>query len=112
MVATSYLLGVSTRRVEKLIHTLGIDGISKSPVSEIAKSLDEQVAQWRSRPLDSEPYPFVWVDALTQKVSPGGNDHAAPTRRTSGRTSSACALGPCHGGTAAMSGRASCRRIG
>lgn len=72
VVATSYLLGVSTRRVEKLVHTLGIDGISKSQVSEIAKSLDEQVAQWRSRPLDSEPYPFVWVDALTQKVREGG----------------------------------------
>lgn len=72
VVATSYLLGVSTRRVEKLVHTLGIDGISKSQVSELAKSLDEQVAQWRSRPLDSGPYTFVWVDALTQKVREGG----------------------------------------
>lgn len=41
-------------------------------MSELAKSLDEQVAQWRSRPLDSGPYTFVWVDALTQKVREGG----------------------------------------
>ena len=72
VVATSYLLGVSTRRVEKLVQTLGIEGISKSQVSELAKSLDEQVAQWRSRPLDAGPYTFVWVDALTQRVREGG----------------------------------------
>ena len=72
VVATSYLLGVSTRRVEKLVQTLGIEGISKSQVSELAKSLDEQVVQWRSRPLDAGRYTFVWVDALTQRVREGG----------------------------------------
>ena len=72
VVATSYLLGVSTRRVEKLIQTLGIERISKSQVSELAKSLDTQVGQWRSRRLDAGPYTFVWVDALTQKVREGG----------------------------------------
>ena len=36
VVATSYLLGVSTRRVEKLADTLGITGLSKSQVSELA----------------------------------------------------------------------------
>jgi putative transposase len=79
VVATSYLLGVSTRRVEKLVQTLGIEGISKSQVSELAKSLDEQVASWRSRPLDAGPYVFVWADALTQRVREGGrtvNVHA------------------------------------
>ncbi len=79
VVATSYLLGVSTRRVEKLVQTLGIEGISKSQVSELAKSLDEQVASWRSRPLDAGPYVFLWADALTQRVREGGrtvNVHA------------------------------------
>lgn len=79
VVATSYLLGVSTRRVEKLIQTLGIEGISKSQVSELAKSLDEQVASWRSRPLDAGPYVFLWADALPQRVREGGrtvNVHA------------------------------------
>jgi Transposase, Mutator family len=39
VVATSYLLGVSTRRVEKLVETLGVTRVSKSQVSEMAKSL-------------------------------------------------------------------------
>lgn len=42
-VATSYLLGVSTRRMERLVATLGITGLSKSQVSEMAKDLDAQV---------------------------------------------------------------------
>ena len=72
VVATSYLLGVSTRRVEKLVEQLGITGLSKSQVSEMAKSLDAQVADFRNRPLDSGPYTFVWIDALTQRVREGG----------------------------------------
>lgn len=72
VVATSYLLGVSTRRVEKLVGQLGIAGLSKSQVSEMAKSLDSQVEAFRSRPLDDSPYTFVWLDALTQKVREHG----------------------------------------
>jgi putative transposase len=68
VVATSYLLGVSTRRVEKLVETLGVTRLSKSQVSEMAKSLDEQVAAVRNRPLDAGPFTFVWLDALTLKV--------------------------------------------
>lgn len=72
VVATSYLLGVSTRRVERLVETLGVTRLSKSQVSEMAKSLDGQVAAFRARPLDAGPYPFVWLDALTQKVREDG----------------------------------------
>jgi putative transposase len=72
VVATSYLLGVSTRRVERLVEQLGVSRLSKSQVSEMAHSLDEQVAAFRSRPLDAGPYTFVWVDALTQKSREGG----------------------------------------
>jgi putative transposase len=68
VVATSYLLGVSTRRVEKLVAQLGIAQLSKSQVSEMAKSLDAQVEAFRSRPLRDSPYTFLWLDALTQKV--------------------------------------------
>jgi transposase-like protein len=49
------------------VKTLGIDGISKSQVSELAKSLDEEVAAFRSRPLDQGPYTYVWLDGLGQK---------------------------------------------
>jgi transposase-like protein len=72
VVATSYLLGVSTRRVEKLVAQLGITQLSKSQVSEMAKSLDDQVEAFRSRPLDAGPYTFLWLDALTQKVREAG----------------------------------------
>jgi transposase-like protein len=72
VVATSYLLGVSTRRVEKLAASLGVTGLSKSQVSAMAAELDEVVEGFRSRRLDGGPYTFVWIDALTQKVREGG----------------------------------------
>jgi transposase-like protein len=72
VVATSYLLGVSTRRVEKLAGTLGITSLSKSQVSELSKSLDGAVEQFRSRPLDAAPYRFVQADAMTVRVREGG----------------------------------------
>jgi transposase-like protein len=72
VVATSYLLGVSTRRVEKLAASLGVTGLSKSQVSAMACELDEMVEGFRSRRLDGGPYTFVWIDALTQKVREGG----------------------------------------
>jgi len=71
-VATCYLLGVSTRRMEKLVETLGITRLSKSPVSMMAKELDGHVADFRSRPLDASPYTFVAADALVLKVREGG----------------------------------------
>jgi hypothetical protein len=79
VVATSYLLGVSTRRVEKLVEQLGVAQLSKSRVSEMATYLDAQVEAFRNRPLDSGPYTFVWLDALTIKVRESGrtvNVHA------------------------------------
>jgi putative transposase len=63
---------VSTRRVEKLAGTLGIQSLSKSQVSELAKSLDGAVEQFRSRPLDAGPYRFVPADAMTVRVREGG----------------------------------------
>ncbi len=72
VVATSYLLGVSTRRVEKLVQTLGVTSLSKSQVSVMARELDEQVEAFRSRPLDQGPYTFLAADALVLKVREGG----------------------------------------
>lgn len=72
VVATSYLLGVSTRRMDDLVKSLGITGLSKSQASEMAKDLDEQVAAFRTRPLDQGPYTFIAADALTMKVREGG----------------------------------------
>ncbi|MBS42053.1 MAG: IS256 family transposase [Nocardioides sp.] len=72
-VADCYLAGVSTRRMDKLVKTLGIDGLSKSQVSRMAADLDEHVEQFRHRPLDTAgPFTFVAADALTMKVREGG----------------------------------------
>ncbi|SDJ04934.1 Transposase, Mutator family [Arthrobacter subterraneus] len=79
VVATCYLLGVSTRRMEKLVETLGITRLSKSQVSLMAQDLDAQVEAFRTRPLDAGPYTFVAADALVLKVREGGrvvNIHA------------------------------------
>src|ERR1700710_617121 len=79
VVATCYLLGVSTRRMEKLVETLGITRLSKSQVSVMAAELDEVVEQFRTRPLDAGPYTFLAADALVLKVREGGrvvNVHA------------------------------------
>ena len=79
VVATAYLLGVSTRRVEKLVEQLGITALSKSQVSEMATHLDAQVDAFRNRPLDAAHYTFVWLDALVVKVREHGrtvNVHA------------------------------------
>jgi transposase-like protein len=79
VVATCYLLGVSTRRMEKLVETLGITRLSRSQVSEMARDLDEQVEAFRTRPLDAGPYTFVAADALVLKVREAGrtvNVHA------------------------------------
>lgn len=71
VVAEAYVLGVSTRRVERLMETLGLSGISKSRVSEIAGELDEAVEAFRQRPLESA-YPYLWLDALEVKSREGG----------------------------------------
>src|SRR6187431_1675067 len=73
VVATCYLLGVSTRRMDRLVQSLGITGLSKLQVSVMATELDEHVEQFRTRPLtDAGPFTFVAADALVLKVREGG----------------------------------------
>jgi transposase-like protein len=73
VVADCYLAGVSTRRMDKLVKTLGINSLSKSQVSRMAADLDGQVEAFRHRPLDAAgPFTFVAADALTMKVREAG----------------------------------------
>jgi putative transposase len=72
VVADAYLAGVSTRRVEKLVGQLGIERLSKSQVSRLAKTLDELVEDFRTRPLERAPYPYLMLDALELKCRDGG----------------------------------------
>lgn len=67
VVSEAYVLGVSTRKVEELMESMGATGVSRSTVSRMAAELDEQVAAFRSRPLD-RPFPYVWLDATYIKV--------------------------------------------
>jgi len=72
VVTESYVRGVSTRRVEGLVRTLGLEGMSKSQVSEMAKELDPVVESFRYRQLDNGPYMIVWLDAMTQRCREDG----------------------------------------
>ena len=67
VVQEAFINGVSTRKIERLAKAMGIENISASQVSEFNKDLDAQVADFRTRPL-AEEYPFLWIDALYQKV--------------------------------------------
>ena len=66
VVCQCYVEGVSTRRVDDIVKAMGIDGISKSQVSAMAKELDAGVEAFRSRPLDGGPYTYIWLDALVR----------------------------------------------
>jgi len=72
VVAECYVRGVSTRKVDAIVKQMGIEGISKSQVSELAQSLDEQVEAFRNRPLDSQGYPYLWLDAMYVKSREDG----------------------------------------
>jgi putative transposase len=70
-VAESFLQGVSTRRVQKVMTGFGLENISASEVSRIAKKLDEEVQQFLNRPIE-EPTPFLYIDASYFKVRTDG----------------------------------------
>lgn len=67
----AYVLGVSTRKVDDLVKSLGISGVSKSEVSRVCADLDEIVSAFRNRPLEVA-YPYVWLDATYLKVRENG----------------------------------------
>jgi transposase-like protein len=72
VVVECYVRGVSTRRVDGLVKSMGLEGMSKSQVSKLAADLDEVVESFRNRPLDQGPYAYIWVDALVHKCREGG----------------------------------------
>lgn len=71
VVQEAYIKGISTRRVDDLVQTLGITGISKSQVSRLCQELDGEVERFRTRRLDG-PYPYVWLDATFVKAREAG----------------------------------------
>jgi putative transposase len=70
VVQEAYVAGVSTRKVDQVVESLGLR-VSKSEVSRICEGLDEQVDAFRNRPLEGS-YPYLWLDAKVEKVRDGG----------------------------------------
>ncbi len=71
MIQETWVSGISTRKIERLAQSMGIEQISASQVSEINKGLDVMVQEFRTRTLDSE-YPVLWIDALYEKIRHNG----------------------------------------
>src|SRR6516225_2018710 len=70
-VLEAYVNGVSTRKVDRLVEQLGIEGMTKDRVSALCRALDEQVELFRCRPLEGA-YPYLWLDAKQVKVRDHG----------------------------------------
>lgn len=73
VVQEAFVNGVSTRKMERLAKSLGIENLSRSQVSSMAKELDDQVEAFRNRPLSGSHYPVIWVDALYEKIRYDGH---------------------------------------
>jgi putative transposase len=71
VVLEAYVNGVSTRKVDRLVEQLGIEGMTKDRVSALCRGLDEQVELFRGRPLEGA-YPYLWLDAKHVKVRDHG----------------------------------------
>jgi putative transposase len=71
VVLEAYVNGVSTRKVDRLVEQLGIEGMTKDRVSAMCRGLDEQVDLFRNRPLEGA-YPYLWLDAKHVKVRDHG----------------------------------------
>jgi putative transposase len=77
VVQEAYVNGISTRKVDRLVAQLGLQGMSKDQVSRLCRGLDEQVRSFRERPLEGA-YPYLWLDAKVERVrEPGGVRHKA-----------------------------------
>jgi putative transposase len=70
VIQQAYVCGVSTRRVDQLVESLGLR-VSRSEVSRICALLDEHVEAFRTRPLEGA-YPYLFLDAKVEKVRDGG----------------------------------------
>ncbi|EPR9735064.1 IS256-like element ISEae1 family transposase, partial [Enterobacter bugandensis] len=63
--------GVSTRKVDALVQSMGMTGISRSQMSSICPGIDERVQAFLQRPLEGE-WPCLWLDATYVKVRKNG----------------------------------------
>jgi putative transposase len=66
-IAESYFQGVSTRKVQDVVSRFGLENISASEVSRIAKELDEKCREFLERPIEGE-IDYLFLDASYFKV--------------------------------------------
>ena len=59
--------GISTRKVDRVAQELGILSMSKSQVSHIIQSLDEEVDRLTKRSYKDLKFPYLWLDATYLK---------------------------------------------
>ena len=70
VVQEAFIAGISTRKMEDVLKTMGVERLSKSQISELCKELDATAAAFRAREL-TQAYPYIWFDALYEKVRIG-----------------------------------------
>jgi len=71
VIQEAFVSGISTRKMEGVLATMGVERLAKSQISELCAELDAKAEEFRSRAL-TEPYPYIWLDALYEKVRIGG----------------------------------------
>jgi len=67
VIQEAYIQGISTRSVDELVKSMGMDGISKSQVSRLCGDIDERVGAFLGRPIEGD-WPYIWLDATYVKV--------------------------------------------
>ena len=67
VIQESYVHGISTRSVDDLVKAMGLEGISKSPVSRLCMEIDERVQAFLQRPIEGD-WPYLWLDATYVKA--------------------------------------------
>ena len=72
MVVEAYKNGVSTRKIQHLAESLGLENISAGEVSQMNKSLDEMVKNFHEETLEKE-LPVIWIDAVYEKIRVGNH---------------------------------------
>jgi transposase-like protein len=72
IIQEAWVSGISTRKIERLAKSMGIEQISASQVSSVNKELDVMIEEYRNRPLQGE-YPILWIDALYEKIREDGH---------------------------------------
>ena len=71
VIQEAWIQGVSTRKVDDLVQAMGMNGISKSQVSELCKGIDVRVNSFLERPIEGD-WTYLWLDATYLKVRENG----------------------------------------